>query len=1690
MEESQDLTWTQKIRKWEEGINLNNATKEELGEYANTKLYNYEHEGFTDYNLWFMFREEFEGWGKDTFKLLSMNTRTKLRLQLIKQGVYIAPFSKRYPLSDVLFNVLTEEEQHEWTDQELLEALKQVSPMASVALRERLNSTMTNLAVPIQSQHAQFQAQLQAQPMTHSQPSQPQPQGQFAPIPLGTPTGIALPTQDNRFEPLPLRTPFIPATQPTARTATFGKEVAIVAKIYTEEQKYSGVSDSFDFKLTVFYDICSRSGLPQEGYMAAFPTMLKGLAQAHYYNCSLSAKSFDSACAHMRNFFEGPEYYRKNLTEWNAITLQHIITDNPEKSISQCLQLLIDKLCKQQHAIDAELRTPRILTNKLVTACQGIPACRIAVSNPSEDLAALINKLQSSIVAWETENPQNQPQTFFTDRRYHCDQSRDNNRGFSGSNGYNRGGSHDSRSNESHYTRKSDQGSNYTRRPDCNNSVRKLRAGCWVCGRNNCRSWKHSDTEQEKAKNAWKSKFTDRAKGRFANRFEERFQQYITECEAGEYSEDSEADNVFESLVLDIESGLNLQDNADYATATPTSYLTHYGELTDNQAISASAALANKAFTHLMTSKDITKATPAEDPFIYNSVATSRYTSDVFQGIVVDTGASTISTAGHNQFQALRQSNPSMELELDTSTRGQVTVQFGVGSTSSLGIANICTPIGEVQFHIVDVSTPFLLCLADMDRLQVYYDNIRDVLVTQTGEIPVVRRFGHAFLMCHSSLQSYLLESFELNPCYLTDIELRRLHRRFGHPSVERLQRLLDRAGHNTEKKTLEHLTKYCHSCQKHSKSPGRFRFTLRDDTEFNFNIIVDIMYISGKPILHVVDEATRFQAGKWLQNISAKHTWDMLKLCWIDTYLGPPDLVTSDAGKNLVSKEFKEYAGTMGIRTKAVPVEAHNSIGIVERYHGPLRRVYQIIRTELPDLSDEAVLQTSFKAINDTAGPDGLVPTLLVFGAYPRMTESDRPSPTVTQRANAIKKAMAEVRKLRSERQVRDALGQRNGPKTDDIHDLPLNSEVLVWREGNTSQPGHWDGPFRLLTVDNETCVIQLSSGPTPFRSTIVKPYLRANTDDLRDVDNPQQHNNPQGGTTDPQEATPPQEATQPPKRGRGRPRKYPLLTALAEAEADITIFLQDNQFSASRQKEITGLLEKGVFEITRLTDIPQGVRLFNSRFVDEVKNAGTTKAFEKSRLVVQAYNDQEKEAVLTQSPTIQRVSQRLILCLAALGLHKLYLRDISQAYVQSTTNLNREFYIRPPRELQTELGLGEDSVLKVLRPLYGVPEAGNHWFKTYHSHHINQLNMDQSTYDPCLLQSNEPFGIVGLQTDDTLFLADDSFAEAEQQELSKAKFLAKEREQLTAATPLQFNGGLIRLVPDGITLTQERQCENLSTIGTRLATSAGSRGVTRTLTPKDQYIAQRARGAYIASVCQPEASFDLSFAAQVINPTENDARALNKRLEWQITNPERGLKFVKLDTNTLQLLVFTDASFANNKDLSSQMGYIIALTDATKKANIIHWSSVKCKRVTRSVLASELYGIAHGFDIGTAIKSTIDKILQINLPLVLCTDSKSLYDCLVRLGTTQEKRLMIDVMCLRQAYERRLITEVKWIDGEANPADAMTKGKPCLALTNLVDTNRIDIEAVGWVERSGGTATATGTDRLHIDTRRIGLV
>ncbi|KAI0860374.1 hypothetical protein F4860DRAFT_525370 [Xylaria cubensis] len=257
-----------------------------------------------------------------------------------------------------------------------------------------------------------------------------------------------------------------------------------------------------------------------------------------------------------------------------------------------------------------------------------------------------------------------------------------------------------------------------------------------------------------------------------------------------------------------------------------------------------------------------------------------------------------------------------------------------------------------------------------------------------------------------------------------------------------------------------------------------------------------------------------------------------------------------------------------------------------------------------------------------------------------------------------------------------------------------------------------------------------------------------------------------------------------------------------------------------------------------------------------------------------------------------------------------------------------------------------------------------------------IVKLGMQISSYDPCLLctkEGSETFGITALQTDDTFSFATLAFSQKEQQQLDLAGFRAKPKDVLTPKKALKFNRGRIKQSDNNsIRFTQKGQAKQLQAA-----------------------------------------------------PTAKDIEELNVRIH-------------PLNLFYTKLFIFTDGSFANDKDMTLQLGFIIVLStesrtrsEFTVRGNIIHWSSTKCKQVTRSVLASELYGMVAGFNSAIALSTTVRKIFEqldiTAIPVVICLDSKSLYECLVKLGTTQEKQLIIDIISIREAYENREVSEVR---------------------------------------------------------------
>ena len=348
-----------------------------------------------------------------------------------------------------------------------------------------------------------------------------------------------------------------------------------MAKLYTDEAKYSGENDNFDFKLTIFTDLCQKADIPKQEFSQAYSTMLRGLALDHYYTNLKSnplSVSFDKLCESTRNYFEGSEYKRDILTQWNALKLRTVIDKNTEKSTIECLQILIKDLRHLQHGLDGALRTDEFLHNKLITACQELEPCKYACYKPANTLAGLINDLRSSISTYEASNPPDNTQAFitdpqnpqidsdayFTDRRY--------------------------RQRYSHRPipiRNSRSNSRTNAYPHRQNSRR-----CYICRKEGCWSTRHTQEERDKYK----------------KRLDNRITQFLQDYE-GEDGEDEPLDESIEALIIDFDSDTQEQESLKV-------FLTTFGSFTDDQAFNITTVLADRSFLHSIAPENPPVSTP------------------------------------------------------------------------------------------------------------------------------------------------------------------------------------------------------------------------------------------------------------------------------------------------------------------------------------------------------------------------------------------------------------------------------------------------------------------------------------------------------------------------------------------------------------------------------------------------------------------------------------------------------------------------------------------------------------------------------------------------------------------------------------------------------------------------------------------------------------------------------------------------------------------------------------------------------------------------------------------------------------------------------------------------------------------------------------------------------------------------
>ncbi len=377
----------------------------------------------------------------------------------------------------------------------------------------------------------------------------------------------------------------------------------------------------------------------------------------------------------------------------------------------------------------------------------------------------------------------------------------------------------------------------------------------------------------------------------------------------------------------------------------------------------------------------------------------------------------------------------------------------------------LATPPGisvvYVTLDIVSADIPALLGLDVLDDESPMVDTVtkplwKRVITSDEDEPLTYIDLWHVKLTRYDN-HVYAAMSFPRN-IFFTRTHLSKLHLQFKHPSATSLFNLLRRAHpDNLSSDTLsivEDIGQRCVPCQKIQKAANRFILSFgAENVRFNERVLTDNMYIYRKPILHIVDEGTKFSAARFLPNSSTGTVWQTFLTCWAAKCTGLRHKIVVGQGSQF-GKIFKRVGALRHVEIVETGTESHSSLGLGERYHEPFRTTHRKLSLQFLRVDPEVLLSFSVKAMNDTLGLGGLVSSAFVFGEYSSIQTVSEPLEeklTVSSRAELAMAALKEMGDITAKQRVQRGL-HRNDLAAADRTFAP-GDKVLVWRVPTESE-------------------------------------------------------------------------------------------------------------------------------------------------------------------------------------------------------------------------------------------------------------------------------------------------------------------------------------------------------------------------------------------------------------------------------------------------------------------------------------------------------------------------------------------------------------------------------------------------------------------------------------------------------------
>ena len=511
------------------------------------------------------------------------------------------------------------------------------------------------------------------------------------------------------------------------------------------------------------------------------------------------------------------------------------------------------------------------------------------------------------------------------------------------------------------------------------------------------------------------------------------------------------------------------------------------------------------------------------------------------------------------------------------------------------------------------------------------------------------------------------------------------------------------------------------------------------------------------------------------------------------------------------------------------------------------------------------------------------------------------------------------------------------------------------------------------------------------------------------------------------------------------------------------------------SYEAKMTELKNFEYYDVYEVVDKPKEENIIATQWVLVDKEVpGEKELKRKARLCMRGDQEKNVENISKDAPTVNKMNIKLMLMEAVRQGWDIESSDVTRAFLQ-TSKIERNVYVKPP----IEAGLPTNKVWKLRRPAYGLIDAAHSFFVNYADNLIalgcEVCKMDNATFyhfedgSKATDESRNLNGIIASHIDDSLIVSNDK---------TKNVVVNKMKERFTFGShetlPFRYVGLNIENEGGKIIINQDHFVDSIMPPDmTKISSNKKAWVLNEEYQTKYRSLVSK------LNILSMSARPDISFEVKVLTTRYGKGTKLDlmkavkvlqkvKRKTTKITVPDMG------EIKDCVIVAYSDAATKKIDNAFSVAGHVIFLVNKkTNSATPITWSSKKIERVVNSSLAAETLAVVKIIGAIFFIKEILKQMYGKecgDIPCLTLTDSKDLYEAVHNVKNTNDKRLLGDILQIKQAMAvDGIIEELRHVPSHEMLADSLTKeGVNGEELLNCVRTGILHVRGGLEVLRS----------------------